>query len=337
MKKFHFSRILVLSIALISILFVSCNDESATNQQDQNVVIGISWRADLDSEFYTNVVTALKECNATPVLLNQVVCNDIAYSEGSVSEKCVDAVGCLEQQAANKIRAMSDNNNAAEVLKGVDAVIFTGGEDISPSLLATPQPWHGIEAERDYNATRDVNDFTLMAYCLKNDVSILGFCRGMQMLGVISGATVIQDIPTFFAERGEEYNYIHRNEKSAPDAYRDYAPHNVSVVQGSILHGIVGDEIKNVPSWHHQSLLSVDGTPLMMSGYTIVNDIKMIEAIERTDKTLALGLQFHPEAAIVKHLVGAANKDSFMTMEEAKNLIGSFVASVKKRKEAKEQ
>ena len=114
-----------------------------------------------------------------------MVCNDIEYSESEVSAECVDPVGCLEQQAANKMKEMSANNNAAEVMKGVDAVIFTGGEDISPSLLATPQPWHGIEAERDYNATRDVNDFTLMAYCLKNDVSILGFCRGMQMLGVI--------------------------------------------------------------------------------------------------------------------------------------------------------
>lgn len=168
-----------------------------------------------------------------------MVCNDIEYSESEVSAECVDAVGCLEQQAANKVKEMGANNNAAEVMKGVDAVIFTGGEDISSSLLATPQPWHGIEAERDYNATRDVNDFTLMAYCLKNDVSILGFCRGMQMLGVISGATVIQDIPTFFAERGEEYNYIHRNEKSSPDAYRDYSLHDVSVVPGSILYGMV--------------------------------------------------------------------------------------------------
>ena len=133
---------------------------------------------------------------------------------------------------------------------------------------------------------------------------------------------------------GEEYNYIHRNEKSSPDAYRDYSPHDVSVVPGSILYGMERGEIKNVPSWHHQSLLSVDGTPLKLSGYTIVNDMKMIEAIERTDKTLAIGLQFHPEAAMVKHIAGSANKDSYMTMVEAKKLINSFVSSVKARKVA---
>ena len=72
-----------------------------------------------------------------------------------------------------------------------------------------------------------------------------------------------------------------------------------------------------------------------MSGYTIVNGMKMIEAIERTDKTLAMGFQFHPEAAIVKHRTGAANKDRFMSMKEAKNLITSFITLIKTRKASK--
>lgn len=38
---------------------------------------------------------------------------------------------------------------------GIDAVIFTGGEDISSSLYSALEPWHGIEAEIDFNATRD--------------------------------------------------------------------------------------------------------------------------------------------------------------------------------------
>jgi putative glutamine amidotransferase len=41
-----------------------------------------------------------------------------------------------------------------------------------------------------------------MAYCLDNDIPVMGFCRGMQMLGVISGAEVIQDIPTYFEQQG---------------------------------------------------------------------------------------------------------------------------------------
>lgn len=331
MRKDITSKFSVLLIALAALLWASCHNPDQP-LPDAPVRIGISWRSDLDSEFYTNVVTTLKACGATPVLLQQVVCHDLSYTGNQVSQENVDEVGCLTLSAAGKLRAAESNNNAADIAKDIDAIIFTGGEDISPSLFATPQPWHGIEAERDYNATRDVNDFALMGYCLKQDISVLGFCRGMQMLGVASGATVIQDIPTFFAQRGEEYNYIHRNEKTSPDAYRDYSPHNVSVVPGSILHDMAGDEMRNVPSWHHQSLLSVEGTPLRMTGYTIVNNLEMIEAIERTDKTLVMGLQFHPEAAIVKHLTGAANKDQFTSLEDAKKIFTFFIQRVKARK-----
>ena len=45
--------------------------------------------------------------------------------------------------------------------------------------------------------------------------------------------------------------------------------------------------------------------------------IPMIEAVERTDKTFAVGLQFHPEAAIVKHLNSAGNRDDFMDYDTA--------------------
>ena len=334
-NKFETSRVNVLLLVLLSLFLGSCSDSDNNSPSDSPVTIGISWRSDLDSEFYTNVVTAIKECGATPVLLTQVKCNDITYQDGEVTADCIDEAGHLTLSAASTLRASVDNSNAGDAVKSVDAVIFTGGEDVSPTLLANPQPWHGIEAERDYNATRDVNDYTLMAYCLKQDISLLGFCRGMQMLGVISGATVIQDIPTFFAQRGETYDYIHRNEKSSPDAYRDYSPHDVTVVKGTKLYDMAGELLHNVPSWHHQALLSVEGTPLVMSGYTIVNGMKMIEAIERTDKTLAMGFQFHPEAAIVKHCTGAANKDRFMSMKEAKNLISSFITLIKTRKASK--
>lgn len=135
--------------------------------------------------------------------------------------------------------------------------------------------------------------------------------------------------PNFQCPNDCEYMFI---DAAHTTAYRDYSPHDVDVVKGSKLYDMAGELLQNVPSWHHQSLLSVDGTPLMMSGYTVVNGMKMIEAIEHTDKTLAMGFQFHPEAAVVKHLTGAANKDRFMSMDEAKGLIVSFIDCVKARK-----
>ena len=97
------------------------------------------------------------------------------------------------------------------------------------SLFYAPEKWHGIPAEIDYNAERDVSDYLTMSYCLDNDIPVMGLCRGMQMLPVISGAEMIQDLPAYFAESGIKYDYQHRNEKKSADSYRDYAHHDVTV------------------------------------------------------------------------------------------------------------
>ena len=128
----------------------------------------------------------------------------------------------------------------------------------------------------------------------------------------------MQDVPAYFAERGVEYGYEHRNQKLTPDSYRDYASHEVQVAEGSILYDIVGAQtLAGCPSWHHQAVKSVDNTRLAVTGYTDTNGIQMIEAVERTDKTFAVGLQFHPEATLVKHLENAENRDDFMDEETA--------------------
>lgn len=301
----------------------------------QEVTVGIAWRSDVSSEFYTNIEEVFKEAGAKVVLLPQVKNKAVDYSGNEVSTAATEPqVGYLVPRAAETLKKSPyAKSNVKKAMKGIDAVVFTGGEDISPTLLKTPEPWHGIEAEKDYNATRDVNDYSLMSFCIANDISTIGFCRGMQMLGVVSGATVMQDIPTYFNSKGMSYNYIHRNQKVG-DAYRDYAPHDITVEPGSILSAMTttAGTFHNVPSWHHQALQSVDGTPLKVSAYTLVNGEKMIEGIERTDRTLILGLQFHPEAAIKKWNTGTENASKYMSKEEALKIFKVFVEKVKERK-----
>lgn len=304
--------------------------------QETPVTVGIAWRSDISSEFYTNIEEVFREAGAKTVLLQQVKNKAVAYTGNNVSLKDIEeGIGDLTLSAAHKLKdKLYTKSNAKKVMKGIDAVVFTGGEDISPALLREPEAWHGIEAEKDYNATRDVNDYTLMTYCIAKDISVLGLCRGMQMLGVVSGASVIQDIPTYFKNKGMSYNYIHRNQKVG-DAYRDYAPHDVTVEPNSILYTMTttAGAFHNVPSWHHQALQSVKGTSLKVSGYTPVNGENMIEAIERTDRILIMGLQFHPEAAFKKWSIGAANASKFMTKEEAVKIFKVFVDKVKERKQ----
>jgi putative glutamine amidotransferase len=146
----------------------------------------------------------------------------------------------------------------------------------------------------------------------------MGFCRGMQMLSVVSGAEVIQDVPAYFAELGLEYNDEHNNRKASPDSYRDYAPHDIRGVPDSFLYEMTGTEtLTGCPSWHHQAVKSVDNTQLVVTGYTETDGIRMIEAVERTDKTFAVGLQFHPEAALLKHLENAENQGDYMDYDTA--------------------
>ena len=312
-------RILPLLLALC-ILFAVCPVQAASSQGES--LVGIAWCPDTDSEFFTNVCRAIEAVGGTWVMLDQVRASDLSYDENGELSDGVDETGVLGTAAAECVRGNTwHGSNAQEAVGDIRLVIFTGGSDVSPSLFYEPEEWHGIEAERDYCAERDVSDYLTMSYCLDSDIPVIGFCRGMQMLAVISGAEVIQDIPTWFADMSLDYHYEHRNEKVSPDAYRDYASHNVQVAKDSLLYEMVQtEELTGCPSWHHQAVKSVDNTPLLVTGTTDTDGVSMIEAVERTDKTFAVGLQFHPEAAVVKHLDGAANQDDFMDYDTATSI-----------------
>ena len=65
---------------------------------------------------------------------------------------------------------------------------------------------------------------------------------------------------------------------------------------------VSADVIRNVPSWHHQAVKSTEGTRLAVTGVTETSGVDMIEAVERPDKDFVLGVQFHPEIAVVRNL-----------------------------------
>lgn len=337
MKTFAIFKksVLFLSLLLVSITsFISCSDD-IWQKDDNDLLIAIAWRADVENEFCTNIVNAFAEAGVHVVILDQVKASYVQYDGNNVSTTCIDSegIGYLSGEYGSMVRTRTyHDSNIAEIMRDVDAVIFTGGEDISPTLLAVPQDWHHIEAEIDYNAARDVSDFLTMSYCLDNDIPLMGFCRGAQMLGVVSGATIIQDIPTWFTEQGLSYNYEHRREKGQGETYRDYVPHSVTLKAGSLFSKFYGTTtLTGCPSWHHQALLSTEGTPLRVTATTTVSGVEMIEGIERTDKRCAIAAQFHPEAAVVKHIGKAVNNDNadqFMSYDAGMKCFWSFLNSI---------
>ena len=281
--------------------------------------IGIMWRPDQTSESFVYTLRAVEAAGGTPVKLDPVRSFDLEYGEDGRLKEGVDGNGILTTDAADIVKTGTwHNSNVEDVLKGMDFIIFPGGEDVCPSLYREPQEWHGIEEERYYSAERDVSDYIAMSYCLDNDIPFLGICRGMQVLAVVSGASMIQDIPTYFADMGIEYHNGHRNPAPYPGGYRDYAPHDVTLTGDSVILGIMGTgQLSGCPSWHHQGVRSIEGTALKVTGYTETDGMMMIEGLERTDKTCAFGIQYHPEAAVAKYLDDAPNKTDYMDYDAA--------------------
>lgn len=325
---------IICAVTLITGLvpFSSCsNGDHAVQQDDNPVYIGIAWRGDSTSISYVSTLQSVREAGAIPVPLPLLKSPFMEYEGDQLLAQYTDEHGIVLQEYADKVK--NDpfaGQDIASLLASLDGLIFTGGSDISPTFYKTPEPWHGIEAEGKYDGRRDVSDYILMRWCLEQEavLPVLCICRGMQMLSVVSGAQIIQDLHTYFEAQGLQYADEHRMEPTA-DHGRDFAVHDVTVTDpSSLLLQIVGSEkVSRVPSWHHQAVLSVEGTPLKVTAVTKTGGIDIIEAVERTDKSFFIALQYHPEVAVAKHANGAADASRFMDYE---NALCYFRALVKK-------
>lgn len=168
------------------------------------------------------------------------------------------------------------------VLELIDGLILAGGSDIDPgSYGAKPEP----ETVNTW-PERDRYEIALGTRALERDMPLLGICRGMQMLNVIQGGTLVQHIP------GLE---LHRH---TPGAFTD---HRVRLEAGSLAERVVGGELTEVKSAHHQGLEQL-GEGVRASGHA---DDGAVEAIELPDKTFAVGVLWHPEEDERSRVVGS--------------------------------
>ena len=141
MKLFKIFKKSVWTLSLIAIsvtALFSCSDDNG-QEGNGDLKIAIAWRADVDNEFCTNVANAFAEAGINVVILDQVKASYVQYDGINVSATCIDSegIGYLSGEYGSMVRSKTyQDSNVSEVMKDVDAVIFTGGEDISPTLLA---------------------------------------------------------------------------------------------------------------------------------------------------------------------------------------------------------
>lgn len=172
-----------------------------------------------------------------------------------------------------------DEETAAALIKAVDAVIMTGGEDIDPLFFGEEH----LPGLGDVNAPRDTSDVLLIKAALAARKPLLGICRGEQVINVVLGGTLYQDLPS---QVGGPLH--HRQTVDATQATQ-----TISIEPGSRLAGILGTTMLEVNSFHHQAVKDI------APGLTVVArtaEDGVVEAYEGIRGYNVIGVQFHPEA-----------------------------------------
>ncbi len=166
-----------------------------------------------------------------------------------------------------------------EQLRRVHGVLLPGGGDVHPLL------W-GAEPERGLGDTFPFLDrfqIALTRKALERDLPLLGICRGVQVLNVALGGTLVQDLRT-----SSEAWMQHTQ-----SAGISYASHSVILEEGSLLRSLWGERVE-VNSFHHQAVLK-PGEGLSVAARSPDG---VIEALEGKDSPFVVGVQWHPEGMV---------------------------------------
>jgi putative glutamine amidotransferase len=172
-----------------------------------------------------------------------------------------------------------DPAGAADYIARIDGLLVTGGRFDLPPDWYGGTPADGSVLKED----RSLAERALITAALAVDLPVLGVCNGMQLLGVMHGAPVIEHIPD-----------------EVPGALSHMAPetphqaqHEVQFPPESNLAALAGTPSANVNSVHHQALRPAPGLRVA----AIAGD-GVVEAIELPSYRFCFGLQWHPEYGV---------------------------------------
>lgn len=204
-------------------------------------------------------------------------------------------------------RIVSPSMSVAEALDAADGLLLTGGDDVAPTRYGEERHPAVVEVPPE----RDEFEIALIHEARRRQLPILAICRGMQVLNVACGGTLVQDIPTQLP------GSLEHAFKVPPHQPVEMA-HEVWVEKDSLLARVMreplaGGDSLQVNSRHHQAVKAV------ASGFRVVATAPdgVIEAIEDTTAKFCLAVQWHPE--------------NFWRTGEFRALFEGFVAAIPRR------
>jgi putative glutamine amidotransferase len=181
------------------------------------------------------------------------------------------------------------------LLDALDGLILAGGRDVDPSTYGAEKHAAADEPRTE----RDEFEIALAKRAMERDIPVLGVCRGMQVMNIARGGTLVQHLPEHVG------NETHRRSVGTFEGN----DHPVRLAPGSLAARATGEEDHGTLSHHHQGIERV-GDGLQVSGWSDDDDLP--EALEDPGLRFALGVQWHPEAdpesPVIAALVEAARR-----------------------------
>ncbi|MEO8480950.1 MAG: gamma-glutamyl-gamma-aminobutyrate hydrolase family protein [Acidobacteriota bacterium] len=167
-----------------------------------------------------------------------------------------------------------------DVLDECDGVLLTGGADVDPVHYGAEDRHPALKLD----AVRDAYEIVLAREAIARDMPLLAICRGVQLLNVAAGGTLVQDLPTH-----RPSDIVHGQREPATST-----PHTVRIQGGSALATLIGPRAAHdvaVNSRHHQSVDRV------APGFVVsaMAPDGVVEGIERPGACFCVGVQWHPE------------------------------------------
>jgi putative glutamine amidotransferase len=188
------------------------------------------------------------------------------------------------RNAGGTPQVIDQSIHADEAIRGAAGLLLAGGGDVDPAL-------YGEKRHKTYAPSepgRDAYEIELVARALDADIPILAICRGVQLLNVALGGTLIQDIPSQVKQAIE-----HRH--AAPPNPPFKLAHAIDIDTDSMLAMVLRDRLDvgpiEVNSRHHQAIHR-PGAGLVV---TAIAPDRVTEAVEDPDHPFLIGVQWHPE------------------------------------------